>query len=342
MSKENTVLSALLKQEGVYIAEKAPSCFDTSFFPTSPSLNYAVGGRGIPFGRVVVKYGPKSGGKSLTAMVEFAEIQRLDPDAWIIYISSEFDVDKSKLALYGMDLSRTIIRETNKPKEIFDWIENDISALIDSGIKVRGLAIDTIKAIRGPKEQNLENSEDHVMGDLSAYLNKAFKLIIPVIRRKKIYTVLVQQVNQEFDSMKQKQGIKWTLPNGEALAHAADVLQLIERIDSKDTKIFDQEITMVNNMPEQIGHRVRVKIEKNRVGPPSRVAEFDIEYRRGIVNQHVEIGLLAINTGIVQRPNNRTYIFGESKWSSKEEYYKSIAEDQKLASAIYLEVIKRA
>ena len=111
--------------------------------------------------------------------------------------------------------------------EIFDWIANDVAEQCRQGANIRYVAIDSIKSIKGPKEQNLKDSEDHIMGDLASYLPKAFKLIVEPIRRHKILTILIQQVNEEMDQIKKKFD-PYKIPNGKALHHFADYYCLFE------------------------------------------------------------------------------------------------------------------
>lgn len=333
-------LKKLEDKEKTLIASNMPPTFGSVLIPPSPSFNYALGGKGFVYGRCPLFYGPYSSGKSLMALMCIAQMQRDYPDGLAIYISTEYDFSEERALNVGVDLSRLLVKQTNIPKEIFDWIEKDVADLCRQGANIRIIVIDTVKAIRGPKEMNLENSEDHVMGDLSSYLQKAFKLILDTIRKYKILMILVQQVTQEFDQVKIKQGKKWNIPSGEALKHVGDYFCLFERIERKDAKIFDQKMIMMNGNEQQIGHRVKVTIEKNRLGCPYRVGEFDIEYMKGVVNQHMEICDMGINYKVVEHaPKSRIYLFNGMKWSSREEYEQAVLNDMQLRFDIYQRVL---
>lgn len=339
-AKKKDWLSDILKTEGTYLASQKPQ--DTSLFTASPSFNHALGPKGFVYGRVPLFLGPEGAGKTLMALLTVAEMQRQDPEALTIFISSEYNFDPQWATLLGVDMERVIVRETNIPRQIFDWIAVDLRAKLQEGAPIKCIVIDTIKAIQGPKEQNLDNSESHIMGDMSQYLNKAFRLITPTIRDFRVLLILVQQVVQEMDQLKQKQGVKWGIPGGMALLHFADYFCLFERIERKDSKSFDESAKMINDNPMQIGHRVRVKINKNRTGSPFRVGEFDIEYKRGVVNQHAEIADLAINLGIVERPNNLTYQYGEIKVSGRDNFLNMVGQDEKLKAELYKKIMEIA
>lgn len=336
----NKWLSGLIDKENTWVGSQLPSTFDKTVIPSSPSFNYALGGKGFVYGRVPVFYGPESSGKSLMALMMIAEMHRQDPEGLAIYITSEYDFSEERALNMGVDLNRTLIRKTNIPEQIFDWIESKVADMCQQGAPYRIIVVDSIKSIRGPKEMNLSSSENHVMGDLSGYLPKAFKLIVDSVRKYNLLTILIQQVNEEMDPLKQKQGVKWSVPGGKALHHFADYMCLFERIERKDSKIFNPGVKIYDH-EEQIGHRVRVKIIKNRLGSPFRVGEFDLEYKKGIVNQHLEVVELAIGLGIVERPTNATYVYKDKKYSGRQSFCDVVKNTPEMYNQIYSEVMER-
>ena len=339
---EGGFFSSLVKQDKTYVAAKGGSIWDSTLMHPSPSFNFAIGGRGLSYGRILTLVGPESSGKSYNAIALIATMQKLDPHACAVYISSEYDIPKEKMELLGVDLNRVLCKETNIPSEIFDWIENDVAEEINRGTPIKIIVVDTIKAIRGPKEMNLSSSESHVMGDLSSYLNKAFKLILDTIRSHNILLILVQQVNEEMDELKKRQGNKWAIPNGQALKHASDYIVLLEKVTAKDSKILDDQTKLLNDQFRQVGHRVRFKILKNRTAGADQMGEFDIHYQKGIINAHIEICELAWRVGVVERPNNRSYSYKHHKWTSKQAYLDGLRDDLSVKAEIYNEVLKKA
>lgn len=344
--KINSILKSIIGNDGTVRGSDLVAKNDSVHIleTPSPSFTWAVGGGGFELGRTCLFVGPESGGKSLMSLLLGAQLQRelKKEDPWIVYISSEYDMTGPKVEamakLCGVDISRLLVRNKNKPVDIFDWAETKIPELIRNGINVKMLVVDSIKAIQGPKEQNLDTSEDFVMMDLAAYLPKALRMLLPVSRDFGILTILVQQVNMETDLIKLKQGKKWNIPSGQALKHASDYTCMFEKIERKDCKLFDSGRTLMNGKSEQTGHRVRVTVEKNRCGAPFRVGEFDLKYSEGIVNQHVEIADLALGMTIIQRLNNVTYAYGDKTWKGRDNMIASIKEDPALQEELLREI----
>ena len=108
------------------------------------------------------------------------------------------------------------------------------------------------------------------------------------------------------------QGVKYHRSGGRSYGHSLDVEVLFEKIARKDSKLFDGEFKNMNDSDVQVGHRIRAKLEKNRFGPPIRVAEFDVHYSKGLVNQEKDIVSLAGNLGVVRKEGN-TWFFGTKK-----------------------------
>jgi len=335
-------LSQLVDKHNTYLGTNAPKIFESTLYPPSPSFNYAIGGRGFVYGRAPLFYGVKSSGKSLMALMLIARMQKDFPEGEAIYISTEYDFPEERAVNMGVDLSRVLIRETNTPSRIFDWIEKDVGDLCDKGAPIKIVVVDTIGAIRGPKEIGAKSSEDFQIGDLSSYLQKGLNLIVETIRNHSILFIMVQQARENSIRIGAKTIMRYKFNGGESLKHFADYVCLFEKVNRQESRIVDESKMMFNDKFEPIGHRVKVNIEKNRLGPPDRVGEFDILYRSGVTNQHVEIGQMAIDHGVVERPNNMTYQLGDIKWKGKNSFYKAIEEDDKLKIKLFKKVMSNA
>jgi recombination protein RecA len=223
--------------------------------------------------------------------------------------------------------------QSNSAKDIFDHFSNKLMPMVQDGLPLRMWMIDSVKAIRGPKEEKLESVEDHVMGDLSILLGKATKSVVGDIRQQSIATILIQQVNEEMDPAMAKYQSKWKIPNGQALKHFVDIQVLLERVNAKDSKIFNEESEV------QLGHTVRANTRKNRVGAPFRTAEFQLQYGVGVVNQHVEVAGLAIKLGIVERPSNIMYGFGGASWRGRPAFEAAIKASPELQAALMTKIM---
>jgi recombination protein RecA len=313
------------------MGDKMPDPRRVIYAPTSQSLRWAMDG-GLPAGKVAMFAGPESAGKSLAGFDLIKSMQIQDPEGFAILYDAEFSFDPVYAKKLGVDTTRLIVKQTNSGKEIFDHFHTSVMPMVQDGLPLRMMVIDSIKSIRGPKEEALESVEDHMMADLAQLLTKATKLIVGDIRQFGIATVLIQQVNEEMDPNIAKYQSKWRIPNGQALKHFTDILVIVERLTGKDSKIFD-------NCEVQRGHTVRATVRKNRVGDPYRTADYQIQYGLGTVNIHKEVAGLAVKLGVIEKPNQQTYKFGDSTWRGRETLENAIAEDSSLQAAIMSKIM---
>ena len=282
----------------------------------SPSFNWAVGNGGIVKGKAVCLFGPESSGKSLIAQLGFIELQKEDPDSIQVLIDAEFSFNPDWFEMLGGDLSRLLVKQTNDPLEIFDWLEKDVLEMLQDGAPINGLMIDSVKSIRYPGDHKNKSTDITMGGSGAKYLGPALKGLLPIIRQYSITTFLIQQVYEEMDPYK-KMNNPWIIPDGRALKHFCDYMLQVEKVDTRAGRVEDGKT--ITGGAYQIGHKVRVKGKKNRVGAPYRVAEFTLQYDTGIVNTEDETYELAKSLGIIYhpisistgKPNNMMWAFAD-------------------------------
>jgi recombination protein RecA len=268
----------------------------------SPSLNWATGIGGFQSGKVSVLYGPESSGKSLLAMMAVADYQKRDQEAEFIWFDSEFSFNSNLFKKIGGDLSRLLVKRSNNPVDIFDFIGGEMLEMLQEGAPFKGIVVDSIKAIRYPKEVNMKQTTDQKMGGTGAsYLPSALKLILPVIAEHNLLTFFIQQVTMEIDPMKALRN-PYVITEGRALKHAADIMLEITKLDTKAGVLESGE--NIHGGAQQVGHKVRVKVKKNRLGRPARSAQFTYHYDKGIIDTDVEIFELGKSLGVVFHPKN--------------------------------------
>lgn len=265
----------------------------------SPSFNWAVGNGGLTEGKAVCFFGPESSGKSLLSQLVLIELQKKHPESIQILIDAEFSFNPNWFQKLGGDLERLLVKQTNDPLEIFDWMEKDVLEMLQEGAPINGLMIDSIKSIRYPGDIKNKSTDISMGGSGAKYLGPALKGLLPIIRRYNITTLLIQQVYEEMDQYK-KMNNPWIIPDGRALKHFCDYMLQVERVDSKAGRI--EEGKNMTGGANQVGHKVRVKGKKNRVGAPYRVAEFTLRYDTGIVDTEDEIYELAKSLNIIYHP----------------------------------------
>lgn len=297
----NKWLSKLVSDFGV-VAEQIDMKLPPPLPTRSPSLNWATGIGGFQPGKVVVPYGPESSGKSLLAMMAIADAQKLDSEALFVWFDAEFSFNLPLFIKIGGDPKRLVVRKSNDPLKIFDYIGGEMLELLQEGAPIRGIVIDSIKAIRYPKETNMKQTTDQKMGGTGAsYLPSALKLIIPVIAEYNLLTFFIQQVTMEIDPMKALRN-PYVITEGKALKHAADLMLEIVKLDTKKG-VLEQGET-ISGAEQQVGHYVRVKVKKNRLGAPARMAQFLWHYDQGIINTGEEIFELGKSLNLIYHPVN--------------------------------------
>lgn len=336
--------SKIQKMGDGLVADALPSVKVNMLKLPTPSLNWALGG-GLAFGKILTVYGPESSGKSLIALLAAAEIHKNDPEAWVKWYDAEYSFDKDYAAKLGVDVKRMWITQSNKPSDIFDHFTDVVYPMIQGAkdgnkMPIKLFVVDSLKAIRGPRESATDSVEDHVMGDSSQLLNKAFRKILEPIRKESILTILVQQVNEEMDQTRVMQGHKHRVPGGNALKHMSDYMVLVEKVNNKASKIFDETHKNISDVPIQLGHIIRCKVEKNRTDSPNLVAQFRLRYGVGIVDVPLEIAELAVNIGAIQKISNSVYAIGDTKVNGFANLVKKIGETPELYREILAAIEK--
>lgn len=268
----------------------------------SPSLNWATGIGGFQPGKIAVLYGPESSGKSLLAMMAVADEQKKDKEAIFIWFDAEFSFNLPLFIKIGGDPKRLVVRKSNDPLKIFDYIGGELLEALQEGAPIRGIIIDSIKSIRYPKETNMKQTTDQKMGGTGAsYLPSALKLVIPVIAEYNLLTFFIQQVTMEIDPMKALRN-PYVITEGRALKHAADIMLEIVKLDTKNGVVESGE--NIHGGAQQTGHKVRIKVKKNRLGQPARSAQFTWHYDNGVIDTATEIFELGKSLGVVFHPIN--------------------------------------
>jgi recombination protein RecA len=269
----------------------------------SPSLNWATTKRGFMPGKVNIVYGPESCGKSMLAMMAIIELQHRDRDAIAIWFDAEFSFNVDFFTKLGGDPDRLVVRQSNDPLKIFDYIGGELLEHLQEGAPIKAIIIDSIRSIRFPKDMKKQTT-DMIMGGTGAnYLPSAFKLVIPVIAEFKLMTFFIQQVSIQIDPMKALRN-PYVLPDGQALKHIGDLMIEMVKLDTKNGIVESGET--ITGAAQQTGHKVRIKIKKNRMGAPARMAQFTFNYDHGVVDVANEIFDLGKSLGVVYHPVSAT------------------------------------
>jgi len=294
-------MSKLTSDFGVIAAEMPKPSSSVITLP-SPSLNWAIGNGGLVEGKALCLFGPESGGKSLLMQLILAEIQQKYPDGICVLFDAEYAFNPIWFEKLGGDLSRLIVRSSNDPLKIFDYISGDMLQIVQDGCPIKAIAIDSVRSIKYPKDANKKQSTDLTMGGGGAsYLGSALKSVTPVIRENNITTVLVQQIYEEMDQYKKMRN-PFIVPDGRALKHFCDYMAQVDKGETSKNIVESGE--NMTGGKQQVGHKVTVKFKKNRVAAPYRTAQFTLNYEKGIVDAGNEVFELAKSLGVIYHPVN--------------------------------------
>lgn len=301
----NKWMSKLAKDVGK-IAADMPSPTDSVVKMPSPSMNWVVGNGGITRGKSLLLFGPESGGKSLLMQLVIKQLLIDEPEGICILFDAEYSFNPDWFRkLCGPEhedlIDRLVVRQSNDPIKIFDYIAGELNEMIQDGAPIVGVAIDSVKSILYPKDQKKKTTDQTMGGGGASYLGPALKLILPVIREHNITTIMVQQVYEEMDEYK-KMSNPYIIPDGRALKHFSDYMLEVTRIDTKAGRI--EEGKNMYGGAQQIGHIVRIRGKKNRLGAPFRAGQFSLSYTGGIIRVPEEIFELAKSLGVIYHPIN--------------------------------------
>ena len=320
---------------------------ENCLYTPSPYFNWIFANKsnGAPKNSSILFYSEPKAGKSLSIYAMIKEMQTRDPEGFSIYFNTECRGQLQHEAIPGIDQNRSIIYDTNQAIDIFDRIEGDIKSLVQDGMPLRMIAIDSLNGIMGVKRGDADSVSNHLMGDQALTLKNGLGKLIPFCKQNKILLIGTAQMaaNMEAGSYgpKEKMSASWYARH--AFEYYISLKKAGAAEDKQDIggKTFEDDDTKDARGNKLInGHKVYVRMEQSSIGQAGRAGVFTLSYDQGIINQHEEIFWLGKNLGIITTPNNRTYNFGGESYDGKRECALAIRDNPEMAAAV-LKAVKK-
>ncbi len=254
----------------------------------SIALDLAIGVGGIPRGRITEIFGPESSGKTTLAQHVIAEAQRRGGIA--AFIDVEHALDPGYARACGVNVDELLVSQPDTGEQALEITET----LIRSG-GVDCVIVDSVAALV-PRAEIEGEMGDSFVGIQARLMSQALRKLTGAVSRSNTALVFTNQLREKIGVMF---GNPETTPGGRALKFYATVRLDIRRVET------------IKNGTESVGNRVRVKVVKNKVSPPFRVAEFDVMYGEGISR---EGGLLDVGVAMdVVTKTGAWFTFGETR-----------------------------
>jgi recombination protein RecA len=274
------------------------------------SLDVALGIGGLPRGRIVEIYGPESSGKTSLALHAIANAQKAGGIA--AFIDAEHALDPDYAQKLGVDTDALLVSQPDTGEQALEIAD----MLIRSGA-IDIIIIDSVAALVPKAEIEGEMGDSHV-GLQARLMSQALRKVAGALNQTKTTAVFINQLREKIGVMF---GSPETTTGGKALKFYASVRLDIRRIET------------LKDGTDAVGNRTRVKVVKNKMSPPFKVAEFDILYGVGISREGGLIDL-GVDQGIVRKSGAWYTYDGDQLGQGKENARTHLKENPDLANEI--------
>ena len=266
------------------------------------NLDAAIGVGGIPKGRVTEIYGPESSGKTTLALHVIANAQRQGGIA--AFIDAEHALDADYARKLGVDIDNLLVSQPDTGEQALEIVE----VLVRSNA-VAVVVVDSVAALVPKAEIEGEMGDSHV-GLQARLMSQALRKLAGAINRSQCAVVFINQIREKIGVMF---GNPETQPGGRALKFYSSVRLDIRRVGA------------IKEGDDVVGNRCRVKVVKNKVAPPFKMAEFDVVYGSGISREGLLIDL-GVDARVVEK-SGAWYSYGDTRLGQGRENAKQFLRD---------------
>ncbi len=268
----------------------------------SLGLDIALGVGGLPRGRVIEIYGPESSGKTTLSLHVIAEAQKQGGVA--AFIDAEHALDPRYAKNLGVDIENLLVSQPDTGEQALEITES----LVRSGA-LSVIVIDSVAALVPRAEIEGDMGDSH-MGLQARLMSQALRKLTGVINKSRTCVVFINQIRMKIGVMF---GNPETTTGGNALKFYSTIRLDIRRIET------------IKQGTEALGNRVKVKVAKNKIAPPFKIAEFEIMFDKGI-SKEGEIIELGAKLGIVQK-SGTWYSYGDERIGQGRDIVKTYLKD---------------
>ena len=276
----------------------------------SLGLDVALGVGGLPRGRVIEIYGPESSGKTTLTLQVIAEMQKLGGTC--AFIDAEHALDTSYAQKLGVNLSDILISQPDTGEQALEVVDS----LVRSGA-VDLVVVDSVAALT-PKAEIEGEMGDQLPGLQARLMSQALRKLTATIKKTNCTVIFINQIRMKIGVMF---GSPETTTGGNALKFYASVRLDIRRIGT------------IKKGDEAIGNETKVKVVKNKVSPPFKMAEFDILFGEGI-SREGEIIDMGVTARIVDKSGAWYAYNGEKIGQGRDNAREFLRENPTLAREI--------
>jgi recombination protein RecA len=270
----------------------------------SMTLDLALGVGGYPKGRIIEIYGPEASGKTTLALHAVKGVLNQNPEAKAAFIDAEHALDPSYMENIGIDLERCVVSQPDCGEQAIDIA----ATMAESGL-VNIVVVDSVAALTPRAEIDGDMDTNHI-GGIARLMSQACRKIVAATKKNNCLVIFINQIRMKIGVMF---GSPETTPGGQALKFYSSI-----RLDIRKKE-------PIKNKDEFIGHYARVKVVKNKVATPFKVAMIPIMYGEGI-DYFEDIFNAGIEYKMIPQKGSWYYV-GEEKFAGQEKLKKHLQEN---------------